>query len=229
MRWMLALATSVLFAAAFLMPGTVAADGAWLDGPVANWNTPGMAIPMAPPRDPAIDPRCFDTVVVPSTPAMQALVDAGWFLYGSRTTGLPIEIESAQSGADGMCRPTGYQVFLFVDGKLAGTFSPALMNSRDDGSLVETAMLPDDVFQAGYNRYTERDALCCPSGHSTATFKLDRSGSAPVLLLQSVKTEPNSVAPAPGPSPSPSVVPTVPTPRASPVTAPAQAPAQIPR
>ncbi len=223
---------SVVVASALLIgllfaPGIADADGAWLNGPVVNWNTPGMAIPPAPPRDPAVNARCFDALVVPVTPAMQALVDAGWFLYGSRITGLPVEIESAQSGADGMCRPTGYQVFVFVDGKLAGTLSPELMNSRDDGSLVQTAELPGDVIQARYNRYTLSDALCCPSAHSTATFKIDRSSAAPVLLLQSVSTEPTSAAPTPAPSPP--TVPSVPTPGASPVPVPVQAPAQIPR
>ena len=227
MARLLSIVIGVLLGVGVLGTGLARANCAWLDGPVTQWNTPGMAIPKAPPR--AGDARCFDALVVPETPAMQALVDAGWFLYGSRITGLPIEIESAQSGADGMCRPTGYQVFLFVNGKLAGTFSPELMNSRDDGSLVQTSMLPDEVFQAGYNRYTERDALCCPSGHSTATFKLDRSGSAPVLALQSVTTEANPVAPAPSPSPSPPTVPSVPTPSVRPSPAPVQAPAQIPR
>ena len=41
------------------------------------------------------------------------------------------------SNADGMCRPLGYQFFLFVGDDFAGTLSPAPMDSRTDGGLSD--------------------------------------------------------------------------------------------
>ena len=69
----------------------------------------------------------------------QALVDAGWSLFNAENaTGAPFEILSGQANADGMCRPTDYQLFVFESGVFAGTLSPDLMDSRTDGALVET-------------------------------------------------------------------------------------------
>src|SRR5205823_14531931 len=112
----------------------------------------------------------------------------------------------------------------------AGTMSPVLMDSRADGSLVARGQEPGDVVFGEYNRYAPDDPLCCPSAKSRARFKIDRRGSAPVLLLESVSTGPNTAAPTASPSPAvPSPAPPVPSPSASPVPAPVQAPAQVPR
>jgi hypothetical protein len=227
MRWIASLVASAALVTMFLVPTTATADGAWLDGPVTNWNTPGMAIPQAPPRDPSLNPRCFEVTILPVAPQEQVVADAGWMLYGPAYAGLPIEFVHAMAGFDGMCRPLQFQVFLFVDGELAGTFSPVLMDSRTDGALIQALAYPDDLMQTGYARYTPQDPLCCPSGRSTARWKIDRSSGSPVVLLQSVKTEPTSAPPTPAPSPSP--VPAAPSPSARPSPAPVQVPAQIPR
>jgi hypothetical protein len=193
-----AIVESVLLAVV-LGPGLASADGAWLDGPVTTWNRPGMAIPQAPPRHSASQPQCFDSAVKPDSPTRQALVDAGWSLFKeSNATGVPFEILSGQANADGMCRPTDYQVFVFESGVFAGTLSPGLMDSRTDGALVETQIQSGDVFLASYQRYTPQDPLCCPSARSTATFTVDRSGPSPVVVLQSVTTE-STVAVSPTP------------------------------
>ena len=64
----LAIVATVLLLAAVLGPGLAGADGAWLDGPVTNWNRPGMAIPKAPPRNSASQPQCFDSALKPDSP-----------------------------------------------------------------------------------------------------------------------------------------------------------------
>jgi hypothetical protein len=188
----------------------VAADGAWLDGPPSQWNTPGMAIPQSPHRPPQGDQRCFDALVVPDTAAKRALVEAGWFLFNAPPRPMPgPEILNGQSGADGMCRPIGYQTFVFVGGVFAGTLSPVLMNSRDEGALVQTSIVSDTQIQAEYVRYTNQDPLCCPSARSTATFAIVRDGAGPVVRLVSVSTQPTG-APTMVPSP---VMPPVQLPR----------------
>ena len=191
----LVVVVSTLLLAAVLVPQPAGADGAWLDGPVTNWNQPGMAIPPAPPRNSASQPQCFDSALQPDSPTRQALVDAGWVIFkATGATGSPMEILSGQANADGMCRPTDYQVFVFVSGVFAGTLSPLLMSSRTDGALVEMTVPAGDTIQATYLRYTPQDALCCPSARSTGTFKLNLSGTLPVIELQSVSTESASTA-----------------------------------
>lgn len=203
-----------------LVPGIADADGAWLDGPVADWNQPGMAIPRAPATDPSVNQNC-PAGRAPATPREQAVVDAGWKLYGGFSQGTPVEEMSGLAGYDGMCRPMQFQIFIFVDGVFAGTLSPTPMDSRTDGSLTGLDILNFETYTARYSRYTARDPLCCPSGISTAVFEIDRSGSGPIVSLRSLKTEATPVQP---PTPAPS-----PTPIVSPSPAPVQAPAQVPR
>lgn len=174
------------------VPGAAQADGSWLDQqPVASWNSPGMAIPTAPTTDP-IDPRCLVSQRLAETDEDQALVDAGWILVGNYQGGWGVKTVTAASGFDGMCRPLGYQQFVFADGQLAGTISPYTMDSRSDGAANFIALQGPDRIVARFARYTSADALCCPSAESAVQYTVDRSSGAPVLLLQSVMTQKTS-------------------------------------
>ena len=94
----LVIVVSALLLAAVVLPGLAGADGAWLDGPVTNWNRPGMAIPKAPPRNSASQPQCFDQALKPDSPPRQALVDAGWSIFKvTNATGAPFEIATPNS------------------------------------------------------------------------------------------------------------------------------------
>ena len=66
--------------------------------------------------------------------------DAGWTLYGPLQSFGDASLIVAGSDVDGMCRPLGYQGFVFVGDVLAGTIAPAPMDSRSDGAETE-AML----------------------------------------------------------------------------------------
>jgi hypothetical protein len=200
---------SALFLATVLLPGLAGAAGAWLDGPGANWNQPGMPIPQAPPRNSASQPQCFNAALKPDSPTRQALVDAGWSIFNATgATGAPFEILSAQANADGMCRPTDYQAFVFMSGVFAGTLSPELMNSRTDGALTQIFVPSSDTIQGAYIRYTPQDPVCCPSAQSITTFKVDQSGASPVVVLQNVSTAPTGTASTPTPAPTTTATPT---------------------
>lgn len=207
----------VLVVALALTSRPAVAEGAWLDGPPAQWNTPGMPIPQSPHQPPLGDQRCFDALVVPDTAAKRALVEAGWFLFGTQVAVSGVEVISGQSSADGMCRPVGYQTFVFVDGAFVGTLSPELMISRGDGALIEAMPAEGNRIIASYVRYTDRDALCCPSSRTTARFEIAREGGVPVVRYLSSGTVPTT-APTAVPLPSP-----------APLHGPVRAPAQLPR
>jgi len=166
------------------------ADGSWLDAqPPAQWNTPRMAIPEALPPDPATDPRCVDNARPADTDADEDLIEAGWLLVGSYVGGWDTLVIRAASGFDGMCRPLGYNYFVFVDGLFAGSVSPILMDSRTDGSATLVAIDAAGSINVMFSRYAESDPLCCPSRTSLARYTIEQRGGAPVLTLTNVFTQ----------------------------------------
>lgn len=161
--------------------------GQWLDRPLAGWNQPETGVPKAPAaaesRE-ALMKRCQITLLR-STPAERALADAGWipFLNFDQTlVAGDVEIVDGMSAADGMCRPGGYNVFVFVGGRFAGTLSPTLMTSRGDGSSGAVRLVAGDGVTSDFARYTSADPLCCPSSHVTVRYRIDRSGPLPMVV-----------------------------------------------
>jgi hypothetical protein len=172
-----------------LLPGSAAADGSWLDQPLNNWNQPGMDIPQAPPMDPSTNPQCLPQKRPIDTAADQALSDAGWTLFAGYNAGWDTYVVRALSGYDGMCRPLGYNVFVFVDGQFAGTISPDNMDSRTDGSGDVRFFAAKDSMSAEFQRYAPTDPLCCPSGQSGVFYQVKRMPAGAVLVPQSVSSQ----------------------------------------
>jgi hypothetical protein len=164
-------------------PLAALADGSWIDTPGPNWNAPGMAVPTAPAFESNDDPRCGADGRWAESPEDQALVQAGWRLYGSYQAGWGVRVITGLSGYDGMCRPLGFQEFVFVDGVFAGTISPVPMDSRTDGSGW-VSWLGHDRLTARFNRYTDLDPLCCPSGESVVQYRVERGADGPVLARE---------------------------------------------
>ena len=206
---------------ALAVPGLALADydGRWLDDPSVNWNTAGLTIPKAPPLNPLEDPRCIEQLRPADSDAGRMVEAAGWKLYIGDLADGNVRIVRGLAGFDGMCRPMEYQAFAFTTStppQFVGTLSPTTMGSRTDGALIQIELVNLERVVGRYARYTDRDALCCPSAVSTVTFRVMASGTQPVLSRVSTTTEPTSAA-APASSGSP----------ASPGAAPA--PAQVPR
>jgi LppP/LprE lipoprotein len=118
----------------------------------------------------------------------QAVRAAGWFLFAdSDQPFADTTIVKGSTAVDGMCRPWGYQFFVFVNGTFAGTLSPVPMNARTDGALVRVEGEGEQQLAAHYSRYAPTDPLCCPSRTSTVTYRVDRSSRVAVPI--SVKTK----------------------------------------
>jgi len=91
---------------------------------------------------------------------------------------------------DGMCRPLAYQIFVFADGRFAGTLSPVPMNSRTDGA-AQTPELFGSTVRVAYSRYAPSDPLCCPSHVDTLGFRITRGAKGPALsFVGSVERSP---------------------------------------
>ena len=161
-------------------------EQSWLERPLANWNgsIKGVARPsIANESTQAVAARCKLEVSRGSI-GERTLADAGWLPYlhvDRKLVEGDVEIIAGLSGADGMCRPLGFNLFVFVGGQLAGTLSPIPMSSREDGSAGSVRLAPDGTIAAEFARYTEKDALCCPSGRVGVRYRIDR-GARPLVV-----------------------------------------------
>ena len=137
--------------------------------------------PAAKPRSPVIR-RCQLTPPR-STSAERAVDAAGWIPFWNVDQQLvreDIEIVGGMRGADGMCRPATYNLFVFVGGRFAGVLSPTPMTSRLDSSSG-VVRLPLPIITAEFARFTSTDPLCCPSSRVTVRYRIDRTAAGPVV------------------------------------------------
>jgi hypothetical protein len=171
-----------------------APPASWLDRPLANWNKAGEKVP-APPDGQAggesraaIVDRCKLTPPH-STAAERAVEAAGWIPFWNFDQQLvrdDVEVVGGMRGADGMCRPTAYNLFVFVGGRFAGVLSPAPMGSRLDSSSG-AVRLPLPNVTVDFARYTTTDPMCCPSAHVRVTYRVERAAAGPVVVPADVK------------------------------------------
>jgi len=160
--------------------GSQAVSASWLDEPKpASWNEPGMPVPVAPPIQGTVDPRCRDQARPPELEEDKGLRSHGWDLVGAYQGGWRILVIRATAGYDGMCRPRHYQDFVFIRGVFAGTLSPQAMDSRTDGALGRVFLQSASRLTAEYARYAPSDPLCCPTRTTSVVF--DIASDAPVV------------------------------------------------
>lgn len=165
----------------------------WLDQNLTNWNSPKNAIPQAPKAeiDANLMKQCQEGFRRPTTPEDNSLSRNGWMLFGPIQSYAGTTLITATSNVDGMCRPLQYQAFIFVDGQFAGTLSPQLMDSRTDGSTGPMFLTGESNFSVEFNRYQEKDPLCCPSGVSRVSYQIQRQNNAPIVVPLEVATQSN--------------------------------------
>ena len=193
MRVAHAVVLTLTAAAAALALAEALPPTSWLDRehPV-DWNRPGVAIPDAPPPrgDAANSERCRSVTRAATLAGDRSVVAKGWTLFGPGQVFGETEVLLAASGVDGMCRPLGFQGFVWVDGKLAGTISPGLMDSRTDGAAGLVQLRSTDRLEVEFARYTPADPLCCPSRVTSVSYRVQRTPSGPVLLATEARTSP---------------------------------------
>jgi hypothetical protein len=172
-----------------------ASDAAsWLDAKtLTDWNVAGTTLPARPGgRDPDLAPggRCATAVRRPTSPEDRAVADRGWALVGPDQRYGSLAVLMATASADGMCRPDGYQGFVFVNGVFAGTVSPKLMNARADASMnaLSVTIYNSTDFAADFSRYGANDALCCPHAITSVSFTIRRRNGKPRVVLTGTTT-----------------------------------------
>ena len=160
----------------------------WLDAPLVAWNVPGASVPQAT-REMPRDPLCERAVRAPETAGARQLAQQGWTVDGPSHSAHDVDVVLGASGEDGMCRPMGFNLFVFADGRYAGTLSPVLMDSRMDGVVGDIELLGTEAghleprIRATFRRYAATDPLCCPSGPDTVVEYAIAAGSdGPVVV-----------------------------------------------
>lgn len=173
---------SLIFASALILfsIGTAFGQTSWLDRPLNNWNNASGNVPNAPRTLAPIDARCQSQVRQPDSISDRAVTRAGWSLFGAAQTFGVVTMVNGMAGADGMCRPSLYNTFVFVRNRFVGTLSPTTMDSRSDGSLISARLNGVDSITADFARYRSNDALCCPSQESMVTYSITAGARATV-------------------------------------------------
>lgn len=174
----------------FLLLTTVGAafgQTSWLDRPLNNWNNGNGTVPNAPRTLVAISAQCQSQIRQPDSIADRAVTRAGWSLFGAAQTYGQVAVVNAMAGTDGMCRPSLYNTFVFVNGRYAGSLSPTTMESRSDGSLSQASLTGVDSITAEFARYRSSDALCCPSQKSIVTYSIT-AGARTLVRANDVST-----------------------------------------
>lgn len=182
---------TLLFTLALLVAfsaGTFAQD-LWLDKPMdSNWNKGNGVVPAAPKNAGPIEAMCRSQIRPAESVADKALARAGWHLYGAAQTYGNVTLIAAMAGHDGMCRPNEYNAFVFVGDRFAGTLSPTNSGARMDGAISFVRLNDRTRLYAEFVRYTEDDALCCPSRKTYVEYSLT-SGARPVIKVDDTSTE----------------------------------------
>ena len=163
----------------------------WLDRTPVNWNRRMSQLPrpLQFSNVVGVQTRCRNFIRQPESPADQALVRVGWMMYVAVQSYGTIKVITAMSGADGMCRPIGYQAFVYWEGRYAGALAPSPMDSRTDGALMTIRLVSPTRILGEFARYNQSDPLCCPTRTSYVTYEVNRD-DLPLVSPISVNTWP---------------------------------------
>jgi hypothetical protein len=161
----------------------------WLDGTSLRWNV-GANLPLTEPTQPLDRVRCKAEIRAGDSDEEWRVEAAGWFLVEPVQRLGQTALVTGTESFDGLCRPTGIQVFAFADGEFVGTLAPQPMPRRADGELLHAQVTDDGASViAEFARYGSNDPLCCPKRASSVIYRIERAGAAPALLPESISTD----------------------------------------
>jgi hypothetical protein len=163
----------------------------WLDRPLSGWNgaAPPRNVARSGESSAALRTRCRPPAA--SGAAARVVEALGWVAFDHLDRPLAahgVEVVGGMTGADQMCRPVGYHLFVFVDGRFAGTLSPETMTTGQDGSAGPVRILDAETMSAEFARFASRDVPCCPTSRVTVRYRVDRSSAAAVVVPADLRT-----------------------------------------
>ena len=179
--------TLTLLFMAGLAGGTASAQSSsWVDRVTEHWNRAGAGVPTPPASQesrPALAKRCSSFVATEGA-AAAAVTQAGWtpFLhFDKQLTRDDIEVIGGMVAATPDCQPAVFNLFVFAGGRFVGTLSPSLIAKDQDGAAGPVRLAGMDTILAEFSRYKPTDTACCPSSVVRVSYRINRTGAAPVL------------------------------------------------
>lgn len=163
----------------------------WLDRPLTAWNTPAALVPspaQKPAQPAALIKRCSLTPPTPS-PGASTLATAGWIPYLHQDRALArdgIEVIGGLTDAGAACEPAGFNLFVFVAGRFAGTLSPMPMTASRDAVAGAVRLVNADSLTTEFARFAPGDLECCPSTRVRVTYRIER-GAQPTIVATGVQ------------------------------------------
>jgi hypothetical protein len=170
--------------------GDVRSGASWLDRPLTAWNKAGAAVPspsQKPSQPAALIKRC--RLTSPTQAGAAAVAAAGWVPYLHQDRALArdgVEIVGGLADAGAACDPAGFNLFVFVNGRFAGTLSPAPMTTSRDGVAGAVRLVSADSLTTEFARFAPGDLECCPSTRVRVTYRIDR-GERPAIVATGVQ------------------------------------------
>jgi len=162
----------------------------WLDRPLTAWNKPAAALP-SPPQKPsqaaALAKRC--SLDASKVAAAVPVTTAGWIPYLHQDRALTregVEVIGGLTDANAACEPAGFNLFVFVNGRFAGTLSPVPMTAGRDGVAGAVRIVTADSLTTEFARFAPGDLECCPSTRVRVTYRIDR-GDQPAVVATGVQ------------------------------------------
>jgi hypothetical protein len=177
-----------MFMAVVALVATAGAQNAasWLDRPLTAWNKPAAPVPSPPQKPtqpPALIKRCRMTSAAQSTGG-SILASAGWIPYLHQDRALArdgIEVIGGLTDAGTACEPVGFNLFVFVNGRFAGTLSPVSMTAGRDSVAGAVRLVNADSLTTEFARFAPGDLECCPSTRVRVTYRIER-GEQPIVV-----------------------------------------------
>ena len=170
--------------------GNTPLGASWLDRPLSAWNKPGAAVPspgQKPAQPAAFIKRC--SLTSPTQAGAGAVAAAGWVPYLHQDRALArdgVEIVGGLTDAGAACDPSGFNLFVFVNGRFAGTLSPVPMTASRDGVAGAVRLVSADSLTTEFARFAPGDLECCPSTRVRVTYRIDR-GDQPTIVATGVQ------------------------------------------
>lgn len=170
--------------------GNAQSIASWLDRPLDAWNKRGAAVPSPAqkPSQPAVlMKRC--NLTSPTQAGAAAVAAAGWVPYLHQDRALArdgVEIVGGLADASAACDPAGFNLFVFVNGRFAGTLSPTSMTTSRDGVAGAVRLTSADSLTTEFARFAPGDLECCPSTRVRVTYRIDR-GEQPTIVATGVQ------------------------------------------
>ena len=93
-----------------------------------------------------------------------------------------IEIIGGMTAATPGCAPERFNLFVFAEGKFAGTAVPAAMTPSRDGAAGAVRVTGADTITVEFARYLPSDSECCPSSRERVSYRIETTGAGPTLV-----------------------------------------------